>query len=450
MLVGRKGINQKIFQSAYIIARIYYLVKGGGVLKYYGSKISDNLAKTPEDFLICRNVPIARIGVQEYLGSEIGEDTRAGELFKVYRLADDVFKPSALASFEGKPMTDDHPPQEVDPDNVRKYIIGTATNIRRGQGADADKVIADLIVYNQEQIKLIESGEKREISCGYECDIEPYKDGFKQFNIIGNHIALVDAGRAGETVAIRDEKKGLKGMSEVIKKPESEGYKMPKRHKSTGDFLKAIGLKMVARDSEPEDILEAVESLIEEKQAPLEEDPEPKVDIIKDIGELKNEIAALRDAITAMGEVEEMDTCKKDEDGTEIIEELIEELTTDAEESEVIEAEETKDEEVEEVETKTTAVDSAIELVKAIKPLIAALPDAKQRKSVSDSISKAIKKQVKDAKAEEARAAKAKADSSVYSKLINADSEPMPEYVDYGMEIAKKYNPHYIETKGVQ
>lgn len=42
------------------------------VKAYYGSRISENIAETPEGYLICRNVPIARVGVQEYFGYEFG------------------------------------------------------------------------------------------------------------------------------------------------------------------------------------------------------------------------------------------------------------------------------------------------------------------------------------------------------------------------------------------
>ena len=41
-------------------------------LAYFGSRISENIAETPEGFLVCRSVPIARTGVQTYLPEEIG------------------------------------------------------------------------------------------------------------------------------------------------------------------------------------------------------------------------------------------------------------------------------------------------------------------------------------------------------------------------------------------
>lgn len=42
------------------------------MLAYYGYTISPNQIETGEGFLICKNVPIARTGTQDYLGSELG------------------------------------------------------------------------------------------------------------------------------------------------------------------------------------------------------------------------------------------------------------------------------------------------------------------------------------------------------------------------------------------
>ena len=74
------------------------------MLAYYGYTISPNQLETGEGFLICRNVPIARTGTQEYLGREIGLDGADSErLVTVYRSPEEVFSDAALASFEGKP-----------------------------------------------------------------------------------------------------------------------------------------------------------------------------------------------------------------------------------------------------------------------------------------------------------------------------------------------------------
>lgn len=111
---------------------------------YYGSRISPNMTETPEGYLVAHNVPVARTGYQEYLGREIGLDT--DDRVKVYRDPDEVFSPKTMASFEGKSVTNDHPPVGLDAENTRDYEMGHTTNVRRGTGADSDLLLADLII----------------------------------------------------------------------------------------------------------------------------------------------------------------------------------------------------------------------------------------------------------------------------------------------------------------
>ena len=87
---------------------------------FYGSRISDNILVTPEGFLICKNVPISRVGEQEYFGDELGLTEYNGRLITVTRREKDVFDSKAVASFEGKPFTDDHPVVAVTPDNYKQ------------------------------------------------------------------------------------------------------------------------------------------------------------------------------------------------------------------------------------------------------------------------------------------------------------------------------------------
>lgn len=90
------------------------------MLAYYGYTISPNQIETGEGFLICKNVPIARTGSQDYLGRELGlTDGNSDKIIAVIRSPDEVFSESALASFEGKPVTNDHPPTLIGPDDVK-------------------------------------------------------------------------------------------------------------------------------------------------------------------------------------------------------------------------------------------------------------------------------------------------------------------------------------------
>ena len=162
------------------------------------------MAKMPEGFLICFNVPIARTGIYKYLGTEIGKDEN--KVFDVYRTDDEVFDKATISSFEGKAFTDDHPVEDVTADNWQIYSKGEISNVRRGSGEDSEKLVADIIIRDPVTISEVESGVKREVSCGYTCDYVEENGKVYQKNIRGNHLALVKNGRAGSTVAIKDEK----------------------------------------------------------------------------------------------------------------------------------------------------------------------------------------------------------------------------------------------------
>jgi hypothetical protein len=174
-------------------------------IRYYGDKLSQRIAKTPEGFLICQDVPISRTGYQEYLAKEIMDNPiNENKVIYVYRPAKEVFDIRSLASFEGKPVTNEHPEEDVTPENYNKYSCGHVQNVHVGEGEDSNKVLADLYITDPVLIKLIEDG-KREVSCGYYAEEKKDGDGrLCQTKIRGNHVAVVRSGRAGNKVCIRD------------------------------------------------------------------------------------------------------------------------------------------------------------------------------------------------------------------------------------------------------
>jgi hypothetical protein len=116
----------------------------------------------------------------------------------------DVFAPNTVASFEGKPVTLDHPEEFVTPESWRELSRGVAQNLRRGEGKSSDLLLADLLITDKEAIAAVRNG-LREISCGYDADYEETAPGVgRQINIIGNHVALVDRGRCGPRCKITD------------------------------------------------------------------------------------------------------------------------------------------------------------------------------------------------------------------------------------------------------
>ena len=86
-------------------------------------------AESTEGYLICRGVPVARSGTQLYLPAELGlPPGTVPDPVPVYRPEGEVFSPACMASFEGKPVTEDHPdlPEGVSAENIRLYQKGHA------------------------------------------------------------------------------------------------------------------------------------------------------------------------------------------------------------------------------------------------------------------------------------------------------------------------------------
>lgn len=266
---------------------------------------------TPEGFLICTAVPIARTGEYEYYASEgmsPGIEPDASGRIISRREPAEVFSPAALASFEGKPVTLGHPDvDEVTPDDWRQYAVGHVTNVRRGSGDDADKVVADLVISDAAAIDAINSG-LREVSCGYDVTVEQVEPGVeRQTHIRGNHVALVPAGRAGSECAIRDSKGGV-AMDKEVKEGSLFSW----------DQVKEMLAMLLGKGGGTETVTETTETATDECDKPKTDD---------EIDELKARIAELeaeRDALRA--EVEgEAETDLLDEEA--IVETTAEEKT---------------------------------------------------------------------------------------------------------------------------
>ena len=165
--------------------------------------ISPHMEKTSEGYLLCREVPISRVGEFEYSGIEVGIPSKGGRVLMT-RTADELFKPETIQSFNAKPVVIGHA-RFADPENWKDITVGIVQNVRRGQGEHADELLADLLLTDKKGIELVESGQLREVSCGY--DASPVDDGDgkgHQVGIVGNHVALVQKARCGRACKIRD------------------------------------------------------------------------------------------------------------------------------------------------------------------------------------------------------------------------------------------------------
>lgn len=346
-------------------------------IAYYGSQISPRLVDTPEGFLICKDVPIARTGPQDYLARELMLDGDPDRLVTVQRHPEDVFEEATLASFEGKPICDGHPPENVSPENYAAYTKGHVQNVRR----DGEYIVADLYINDANLANEVRNNVKREVSCGYLCNYVPDGTGYKQSQIRGNHVAVVPKGRAGAAVAIKDAA------------PEAEkGRKTIMSYWKT--FLAAFA--GAARDAEPEELDKMVETTataldaepageaqdanpVEEKTAAEEkvQDEEtveaPKGD---DIGSKLDRILEMLMAKSRGGEGEH-----RLHDETDL-DEMVKRLSGGGESAITIPMENDC--------TTGPARDAAVELLKKVRPAVAGIEDRAARAKVTDALLSAI------------------------------------------------------------
>ena len=322
--------------------------------------------------MICRNVPIARTGEMEYLGEEIGLDgEEAKKIIKVNRSENEVFSEAALASFEGKPVTNDHPPVLIDPDNAGSYENGHAQNIRRGSGEWADYIIADLHIHNRALIDAIQNG-KREVSCGYECEYIDNGDGtYSQKKIRGNHIAVVERGRAGKRAAILD------SYINEARKPER------KKMKKNGLLLKLFGQAAQGKSQEEIEqlVMDAAEMLDEgETETKPKETKKPKEG---EKGKTEDELD-INEIIKAVTQqvMEKINQGKQEKDPIDAAIEELEGKEEVQEETKVIPAEEM------DKGKAPCGMDRSLAtaILKKMRPAVASIKDENQRKAVADAI----------------------------------------------------------------
>jgi hypothetical protein len=151
--------------------------------------------------------------------------------------------------------------------------------VRRGKeplDSGEEGVQADIIITHADLIVPVETGELREVSCGYDYDIALRDGKIQMVNIRGNHAAIVPRGRAGAEARINDSAAELEVVDKVVVEQPTQPVveevipEVPKSQKKEhrvsklSDLLLAIGWKQRATDATPEQIAEDLKALREE------------------------------------------------------------------------------------------------------------------------------------------------------------------------------------------
>ncbi|HEP6427744.1 DUF2213 domain-containing protein [Burkholderia cenocepacia] len=173
-------------------------------------KLGPKRSLTPEGFLLCEDVPVARTGEMLYAAGEVPIEAGPDGLIRISRTAEEVFRDATMASCMGKDITLDHPDDFVQPSNYAGLTQGVMLNPRRST-TEPDLLVADLLIKHPDTITAVQDEEIEEVSLGYEADYEQVSPGRGvQRNIVVNHVAIVPRGRCGPRCAIGDKEPEMK------------------------------------------------------------------------------------------------------------------------------------------------------------------------------------------------------------------------------------------------
>lgn len=153
---------------------------------------------------------ISKANICPYLGREIPDANRLGlDPQKIYYLYRDPAELAAAASsFRNLPLLIKHVPVTADVPNTDMVVGTTGSEVT----FEDPYLCTSLAVWTAEAIALVESGEQEQLSSAYRyrADMtpghlngQPY-DGVMR-DIVGNHVALVEEGRAGPDVVVADQ-----------------------------------------------------------------------------------------------------------------------------------------------------------------------------------------------------------------------------------------------------
>ena len=190
-------------------------------MKYDTIKIdaASKFRETDEGYIVV-DAKIARVGIQQYLESQVKDGGNPEKVVNVMRFPEEVFCPESMRTMSNLTVTNDHPPEgRIDSSTWKKFASGFG-GIAAQEG---EHLTTTLTITDFEAINQWRSG-RREISVGYRCE-DYYAPGvhdgvnyeYVQRNISGNHIALVDLGRCGGSCRTIDAENKPKEVKMKIK-----------------------------------------------------------------------------------------------------------------------------------------------------------------------------------------------------------------------------------------
>ena len=275
-------------------------------------------------FMRVANCPLTKEQVAPYLGREIPNFRSLGlepdRIYQVYRPASELSKPSTINSVKGIPLLLDHAP--VSPDDLREdQLVGSLGDAAKWDGTYLRCNLNILAKKAQDHIK---DHSMRELSLSYAYTPVIKAGSFKgkHYDIVmkdikANHLALVEAGRAGSDVRVCDSlPMELKQMNENTNVLEVLNKLLDEVQKQNQSNAAAVG------DSDPTEEDTSTEEAIfkdddeaaeDEEIAEDEDEDEAAVDSDEEVAEDDDEEVA-EDDDEEVAEDEDPDEKAEDED----------------------------------------------------------------------------------------------------------------------------------------
>lgn len=275
----------------------------------FADKLSfDHPRKTADGYLVVR-ARAARAGIYDYLGKEIdpeGNTFTADQVVKVYRSEAEVFAQDSVASFLMKPVTNDHPSQPVTAANWRDYAKGVVGKALR----DGEYLAFDIVLMDKATIADVEAG-KRELSNGYASliDFTPGQtDSGEHFDAIqkeirGNHVAVVDKGRAGPLCRIGDavavaqipaaELIEILTDGQTYNADPNANKTEPARRETSNSGGSQVATKTITFDGLPLEVTDAAEAAITKLLNQVKDEVEKKAAAEREVATLQTDKAKL-------------------------------------------------------------------------------------------------------------------------------------------------------------
>ena len=205
-----------------ISANIAELIKSGHDPKQAEAIAYSNARKTGKDSQSKRDYdlngwpeikdnPLSKVGVFPYSGAQISPDLDPNQVYSVYRPESELSNPETIESFKLLPWTNEHAMLGKDVEGLTPSeqkgvhgVIGQDVYFKDGY------LYGNLKVFSESMNDMIDGG-KKELSIGYRClyELTPGVYNGEKYDAIqreirGNHLALVEQGRAGPDVAVQD------------------------------------------------------------------------------------------------------------------------------------------------------------------------------------------------------------------------------------------------------